>query len=206
MKKHLTLGLIFVSHLACAQWYIGGRTGFTLSDYRSRTNFSGVSNKGIAVGITAYKLINAHAGLHFGLDYIEKGYQHQVCSSISDRLETTYLEVPFMFDYSFPIVHNFRCHTRIGGYAAYWMTARYKSEGYDDASSKFDFKKNKAKRLDYGPNVGVLIEYTLNNSKLGLEIKYEMGMRDMQSIAGDNTKNVNRTWVIGLAYMLPLTK
>jgi hypothetical protein len=206
MKNILTLTLVFASQIALAQWYIGGRSGITLSNYKSRTSLTEVSNKGIALGVSAYKLIKAHAGVHIGLDYVEKGYQHQVCSTISDRLETAYLEMPFMFDYSFPLIHNFRCHARAGGYAAYWMTARYKAEGYDGATGKFDFKKNQAKRFDYGPSLGLLIDYTLNNSKLGVEVKYEIGMMDMQDTASDNTRNVNRTWLIGIVYLLPLTR
>ena len=206
MKVIFSVGLLMILNTTFAQWHIGGRTGVTFSNYKTKTTYTEIANRGFAMGVAIYNQMSKHGGVSLGFDYVEKGYQHHLCSSISDRLETTYLEVPVMFDYAMSVSRSFKVHARVGGYLGYWVAARDKAEGFDGASGEFDFDKSKARRIDYGSAVGALLEYTLSNSRIGFEIKYEQGLRDMQTSSGDNTRNVNSTWLMGLSYMLPFVR
>jgi len=95
-------------------------------------------------------------------------------------------------------------HVDLGIYTAYWLSGKYKTKGFDDSSENFDFKKSNASRFDVGPNVGGRIEYILKNGSLSLDVRYEIGLLDLQKRANDNTRNTNRALVVGLYYLKPL--
>lgn len=206
MKNIVTIIFILVAQSALAQWYIGGKAATSFSNYKTKTPWKEVSNSGLAVGFTAYRQINTHYGLHLELEYIQKGYFHKVCNTIYDKLEANYLEIPIMFDYTFivPSLKNFKGHADLGIYAAYWLNGKYKTKGFDDTAEDFDFKKSGASRFDVGPNVGGRIEYILKKGSISLDVRYEIGLLDLQKRANDNTRNTNRALVIGLNYLKPL--
>ena len=204
MKKILLLILILISQTSIAQWYVGGTGAVTLSNYKSKTPWKEVSNMGLAFGATGYKQFNTNWAVQLQLTYIQKGYFHKICNTIYDKLEANYIEIPMMADYSFLLpMKNFKGHANFGFYTAYWLSAKYKTKGFDDTTETFDFKKNNASRFDVGPLAGFRIEYILNNASLSLDLRYEIGLLDLQKSQTDNTKNSNRAMIIGLSYIKP---
>ena len=209
MKKILFIIILSIATTAAsAQWYVGITAGPTLSNYKSKTPWKEVSNLGYAFGATAYRQVNTNFGFNLQLQYIQKGYYHKICNSISDKLEASYLEIPIMADYAFiiPSLKNFKAHANLGIYTAYWLSGKYKTKGFDSSSESFDFKKSKASRFDFGPNVGGRIEYILNKCIISLDLRYELGLLDLQKKINDDTKNLNRAFVIGISYLKPIGK
>ncbi len=184
-------------------WYVGPKAGITFSNYKSKTPWKEVTNMGYTAGVTAYKQINSHVGLNIELEYIQKGYYHKICNSITDELDANYIELPVLGDYTFliPGLKNFKAHANLGFYSAYWLSAKYKMQGYDSDSEDFDFAKNNAKRFDFGPIGGGRIEYILKNASLSLDFRYELGLLDLQDAANDSTKNTNRAFIVGVSYL-----
>jgi hypothetical protein len=205
MKNNLhNIIFTFASTLASAQWFVGIKAGPTLSNYKTKTPWKEVSNFGYTFGATAFRQLNSNVGVNFELQYIQKGYYHKVCNTISDKLEAHYVEIPIMFDYTFiiPTLKNFKLHGNLGFYTAYWLSGKYKTKGLDDTGDDtFDFSKSKASRFDIGPNGGGRIEYVLKNGSLSLDFRYELGLLDLQKRVNDNTRNTNRAVVIGISYM-----
>ena len=210
MKRLLSLFLVLAPIIANAQlWYIGGKAGVTLSNYKTKTPWKEVSNTGLDVGVTAFKQINSNYGLNIELHYIQKGYYHKICNDITDQLEANYIEVPVMIDYTFiiPSLQNWKGHFNLGVYGAYWVSGKYKTKGFDESGEDFDFAQNKASRFDFGPNGGARIEYLLKkNASLSLDFRYEMGLLDLQKKVNDNTKNTNRAFIVGISYLKLLSK
>lgn len=209
MKRTLSLFLILCSSAAFAQnWYVGLTAGPTFSNYKTKTPWQEASNVGYFFGATAYKQTSANFGVSFGLQFIEKGYNHVICNTITDKLNAKYLEIPIMADYTFiiPALENFKAHVNLGFYSAYWLKGEYKMEGFDQSSEDFDFEKSGASRFDIGPMGGGKIEYLLKNGSLSLDFRYELGLVDLQKKINDNTANTNRAWVIGISYMKLLSK
>ncbi|MEO7990959.1 MAG: porin family protein [Chryseolinea sp.] len=205
----LILTIISVTSTSFAQnWYIGFTAGPTFSNYKTKTPWKEVSNIGYVVGATAYKQTSANFGMTFGLQFIKKGYNHVICNSITDKLDASYLEIPIMADYTFivPSLKNFKAHINLGLYSAYWLSGKYKMEGFDQSTEDFDFKKSGASRFDIGPSGGGKIEYLLKNGSLMLDFRYELGLIDLQKKVNDNTSNTNHAWVIGVTYMKLLGK
>ena len=164
---------------------------------------------GLDAGVTAFKQINSNYGLNIELHYIQKGYYHKICNDITDQLEANYIEVPVMIDYTFivPSLQNWKGHFNLGAYAAYWISGKYKMRGFNESSEDFDFEKSKAARFDLGPNVGARVEYLLKgNASLSLDLRYEMGLLDLQKRINDNTVNNNRAFVVGISYLRLLKK
>ena len=184
-------------------WYVGPKAGITFSNYKSKTPWKEVTNMGYTAGVTAYKQINSHVGLNIELEYIQKGYYHKICNSITDELDANYIELPVLGDYTLliPGLKNFKAHANLGFYSAYWLSAKYKMQGYDSDSEDFDFAKNNAKRFDFGPIGGGRIEYILKNASLSLDFRYELGLLDLQDAANDSTKNTNRAFIVGVSYL-----
>lgn len=170
----LILLLSLSTTLASAQiWYIGIKAGPTLSNYKSKTPWKEASNLGYTFGAVGYKQMTANIGIGAELQYIQKGYFHKICNTITDKLKAQYIEVPIVFDYTFiiPGLKNFKVHGNLGIYTAYWLSGKYQTEGFetDESSEDFDFDKSNAKRFDFGPNVGGRLEYFLNNGSFSLD-------------------------------------
>jgi len=209
MKKIYLLITLILPLTANAQlWSIGGNAGVSFSNYKAKTPWKEVSNMGFSVGAKAFKQINANYGLTIELQYIQKGYFHKVCNDIYDQLEANYLEVPIMLDYAIivPSLQNWKAHLNVGVYTAYWISGKYKMKGFDETSEDFDFERSKASHFDFGPNAGGRIEYILKNGSVSLDFRYELGILDLQKQLNDNTKNVNRSFIVGLTYLKPLSK
>jgi len=209
MKKILLTIIIVLPILAHAQlWSIGGNAGVSFSNYKAKTPWKEASNMGFSVGAKAFKQINANYGITLELQYIQKGYFHKVCNDIYDQLEANYLEVPIMLDYAIivPSLQNWKAHLNVGVYTAYWISGKYKMKGFDETSEDFDFERSEASHIDFGPNAGGRIEYILKNGSLSLDFRYELGILDLQKQLNDNTKNVNRAFIVGLTYLKPLSK
>jgi hypothetical protein len=203
MKKIIFLLFLLPSVSFAQIWYVGGKAGATFSNYKSHTPWKEVTNVGYSFGASAYKQIRNNFGLGFELQYIQKGYYHKICNTITDELDANYLQIPVVADYTFllPGLKNFKGHANLGFYTAYWLSAKYRMEGFDSETEKFDFDKNKAKRFDFGPAAGGRIEYVLKNGSISLDLRYELGILDMQRSQTDNTKNLNRAMIIGINYM-----
>ncbi len=204
------LALIFICPFTTfsQSLYVGGKAGPTFSNYKTKTPWKEVSNIGYSVGLTAYKQMRDNIGINLELQYIQKGYYHKICNTISDKLQANYIELPVMMDYTFivPALKNFKVHANLGFYAAYWMSAKYKMEGFDESSEDFDFESSKASRFDFGPNAGGRIEYILKNGSLSLDFRYEIGLVDLQKRINDDTANTNRALIIGVSYLKLLGK
>ncbi len=209
MKKIIPILLLFITTTTFAQnWYVGLTAGPTFSNYKTKTPWKEISNIGYTFGATAYKQTSANFGVNFGLQFIKKGYNHVICNTITDKLSASYLEIPIMMDYTFivPSLDNFKAHLNLGFYSAYWLSGKYKMEGFDQSSEDFDFEKSNASRFDIGPLGGAKVEYLLKNGSLSLDFRYELGLIDLQKKIDDNTANTNRAWVIGISYMKLLSK
>jgi hypothetical protein len=210
MKVFIATIFLLVPFASQAQlWYIGGNAGVSFSNYKTKTPWEEASNIGLDAAIIAFKQINTNYGLNIELHYIQKGYNHKICNDITDQLKANYIEIPIMIDYTFivPSLQNWKGHLNLGVYGAYWLSGKYKMKGFDESNEDFDFKKNNTSRFDFGPNAGGRIEYLLkNNGSISFNFRYELGIPDLQKRVNDDTKNTNRTFVLGISYLRLLSK
>lgn len=196
----LCFGLLYST--AIGQWQLGARAGVSLSDYKTQTPWKEALNQGFVFGLTGYKSLTTNIGLQAGFEYIEKGYYHKVCNTITDKFETTYLEIPLAMDHVFRLraIQHIELHATLGFYAAYWISGKYTTTGFGTTSDPFDFKKNHASRIDLGSLFGGRIAYVLKKGTVSLDLRYEMGLIDLEEQSENNSRNTNRALVIGVGY------
>ena len=203
MKKLIAVIFIILPLACSAQWHVGGKASVSFSNYKTKTPWKEIANTGFAAGFTAFKQVKINMGYSIGLEFIQKGYNHKICNTITDELEANYLEVPIMLNYTFliPGVKNFKGHANAGFYTAYWISGKYKTQGFSTQSEDFNFESSEASRFDLGPSAGGRIEYVLRNGAISLDLRYELGLLDLQKKVSDNTRNTNRTFIIGISYL-----
>jgi hypothetical protein len=206
MKTFLITMCILAYYSVHAQWYVGGKAGVVLADYESPTEFKSTLKQGIMIGLTASGKLNYDFGIQLDLEYMEKGYHHYVCNTIYEKLETTFIQIPFMLSYNIPFAEKLKVRVKAGGYAAWWLSAKYSMEGYKPSTTEYDFDARGAKRFDFGPSAGAEAEYLLHNGNVfGLEFRYDLGVQDMETAEGGGS-NTNRTMSAGLFYKFLLGK
>jgi hypothetical protein len=204
MKKIFTLIILLLPISLLAQWSLGINVSTSFSNYKTKTPWEEGSNIGYAFGIKGYNQFNSNFGFNIELQYIQKGYNHQICDTYYDKLKTDYIEIPMSIDYGFivPAIQNLKIHGSLGFYSAYWLSGEYETKIDGEAFTEtFEFEKNDASRFDFGPCAGARIAYLFKNGSLSLDYRYEMGLVDLQKKASDNTNNVNRATILGISYL-----
>lgn len=207
MKKILLPLFVFISSTTIAQWSVGGKAGVTFSNYKTKTPWKEASNLGYTFGVAGYSKFNDNFGFNIELQYIQKGYNHQICDTFYDKLKATYIEIPMLLDYGFsvPGVENLKIHANLGFYSAYWLSGEYETKIDDEGFTEtFEFEDSGASRFDFGPSGGARLEYLLKHSSISLDFRYEMGLIDLQKKVSDDVSNVNRAMVVGVSYLMML--
>ncbi len=203
IKLLIAVALFCPTILSGQIWHAGLKAGAAFSNFKSPTPWTEAIHTGYSFGATAYKQIRNNFGLGFDLQYIQKGYNHVLCASITDKLQAEYIEVPVMADYVFliPGIRNFKGHINVGAYGAYWVKGRYKMNGFGQSGESFEFTRSSARRFDFGPVAGGRIEWVRSHGSFSLDFRYAYGVADMLQNDDDGVRNTNRTLLIGLSYM-----
>jgi len=193
------LMLACISSPVVAQWHLGGKIGVSFSHYESKVTCTEVPKTGLFAGVTAVRDMGDHLGLGIDLLYIQKGYYHKVCNTIYDKLDANYVELPVQLTYRFVVFKNFQAAFNLGVYSAFWLSGRYRMQGFDASVEEVSLEA--FNRLDFGPGGGGRIQYILRQGSMSLDFRYARGLVDMATNPNDDTKNINRCFTVGVAYM-----
>lgn len=206
MKKFLTLMIIILATLpAVCQFSVGLKAGVSLSNYKVKTKFTEANKGGIAAGITALNTIGKNISIQGDVMYVQKGYNHQICNQCYDKFTSTFIEIPLVLRYSFylpkisPKLDNFKAHASGGLYLSQWLNAKYETKIFDN-NIKQDYSFTGEKRLDFGPNFGVGLEYALFAGSLLLDWRYSLGTVDMSPPESTSSAK-NKSMIVSLSYL-----
>lgn len=205
MKKILLIFLIILSIPAAAQFSVGIRAGMSMSDYTVKTKYNKSNKGGLAAGLVVTNAIGKNISVQADLMYVQKGYNHQICNQCYDKFTSTFIEVPLTLRYSFYLpkisskLENLKAHAMGGIYFSRWLNAKYETKIFDDKITQ-DYVFSGEKRADFGPNVGVGLEYALFSGSLILDYRYSYGLVDM-SAPGSTNAQKNRSAILGLTYL-----
>lgn len=205
MKKFLPIFLIILSIPAAAQFSVGIRAGMSMSDYTVKTKYNKSNKGGLAAGVVVTNTIGKNISVQADLMYVQKGYNHQICNQCYDKFTSTFIEVPLTLRYSFYLpkisskLENLKAHAMGGIYFSRWLNAKYETKIFDDKITQ-DYVFSGEKRADFGPNVGLGLEYALFSGSLILDYRYSYGLVDM-SAPGSTNAQKNRSAILGLTYL-----
>lgn len=205
MKKFIILLFIVISGQAFAQFTVGLKTGISMSNFKVKTQFKDAAKIGFAGGVTVGNTIGKNLMLQADFLYVQKGYNHQICNQCYDRLTTVFVEIPVSLRYTLnlvtisPKLDNFKVNFNGGLYFSQWLNAQYETKIFAD-KVKQDYTFSGEKRLDFGPNFGLGLEYHLFAGSLHVDYRASLGMVDM-SAPGSTSASKNSSGIISLSYL-----
>ncbi|MEY4127315.1 MAG: hypothetical protein RL737_1504 [Bacteroidota bacterium] len=186
-KYHFGFLLSFNS----ATYYIDRKDDYTFSD--SILNIKLDRQPGFNLNIVASWNPSPNLNLRFtpGLDFQERQLNYLV--KINDTTSKSYLKKVESTYLTFPLLLKFRTN-RINNFAAYALGGGYYAM---DMANNRDLENNgpleqltvKTKKFDYGYTVGGGFDFFLMYFKFGIELKFNVGMRNI--LDQDNTYFAN---------------
>ena len=191
MRKLLSIFFIlaFFSIGAFGQFSIGLQGGSNLSQMDFTNNpeyrFTEINYaQGFIGGVVVQFLGEKHAGVQFELNYTQRGWIEKDTTqqqNIKYQTKMDYLEIPILTHINIG-GGNFRGLFNLGPYLAYALNKKTTVTDENTGSSEtieHTFNSDVDNRIDYGLLVGGGFEYRLKRSKISTEVRYTIGLGDI---------------------------
>ncbi len=141
--------------------------------------------------------IQFHEYFYFqpGLMITTKGYKTSK-GEWDTKARPTYLELPLMLSFGYPINSDLKIRANVGPYLAMGLLGKIKT---DDDSDDYFGDEGIAKRFDFGLGFGAGVDF----KQYYIGIAYDLGLIntwDLTSPAGDELKVTNGAFMITLGY------
>lgn len=196
------MAFLIISTQAFSQMKIGVRAGGNYSTFQYGGEALEVKDGliGPHAGIVVYSSLSSPVYLQSGLLYSVKGVSaaDEDMPDLEMSLKYEFIELPVNVGFQIPIGSNFKISPYIGAYGAYAYkgTAKFMGMSIDIFDNDFiDEDDDKAKRIDYGANVGLGFHF---GSRIILNAQYSHGLANL----GDADDTVNsRTASLGLTFV-----
>ena len=114
-----------------------------------------------------------------------------------------YIEIPLLLFISFDLNSNIRPKILIGPAISFLLTAKSEAEIYSDEEGTEIDQKELWKPNDYGIIFGIGADYTVGNNKIILDIRYNLGLADLNDGVGGG-KITSNTISLLLGYLIGL--
>lgn len=189
MKKlYLLLLTVFSLAVANAQVRFGVKAGANFSNFTG-DDLDGAKTK---VGFHAGALVALPLFSDFTLqpEVVYSGQGYKVSENqFSGKLNADYINVPILFKYNNPTGFFAETGPQIG----FLMSAKAKISGQDDVDVK-----DESKSTDFSWAIG--IGYLLKDVNLGLDVRYNLGLSNLNKDSGDGNSK-NSVFQVGLFYL-----
>lgn len=197
----LMMAFLIISTQAFSQMRIGVRAGGNYSTFQYGGEALEVKDGliGPHAGIVVYSSLDSPVYLQSGLLYSVKGLSasDDDMPDLEMSLKYEFIELPVNVGFQIPIGSSFKISPYIGGYGAYAYkgTAKFMGISVDIFDNEFFEEDEKAKRIDYGANVGLGFHF---GNRIILNAQYAHGLANL----GDAEDKVNsRTASVGLTFL-----
>lgn len=210
MKKFIftltcAFALLFTSNLS-AQLSVGGRVGINLA--KQEIDFQGGSvstdsKVGLDIGVFADIGITENFSVQPGLHFLQKGLKSDDGTSES-KGTINYLEIPVHAKYGFG-TETIRAFVMAGPSFGFGLGG--KSEfcfNGDCQEADLDFDDDGVKRTDFSLSLGAGVGFGVGEGTLFLDLRYLLGIANIDDSGDDDFTISNRGFQIGLGYMFAL--
>jgi hypothetical protein len=211
MKKNSTplyslitlIGLMCIGSPTWSQISLGLRSGASFSTMNTNTEFAEGMLPGLHAGLVGNIAFSDVASIQAEVLYNEKGYNHIICSSQYDKFKATYIEVPVLFKYAIKrFSGNLSLNVNGGMFLGFWRSAQYVTN-VGDGEFKEDYRIGPENNTtDFGPAMGLGLDYRVGPGRFSVDFRYEKGMVDMNSRFRDTVKNTNSTLMGSFSYAI----
>jgi opacity protein-like surface antigen len=184
--------LLCLPHYLLAQFSVGLQVGNNLSkmDFTNNEDFrlTEIDNRqGFMGGIVVQFMGEKHAGVQAEINYSQRGWIVNDTTGddfIKYKNRMDYLEMPILTHINIG-GKKLRGLFNIGPYLGYALNRSTVTENVDTGekeSSKYTFNADSDNRFDFGLMVGAGMEYRLKKGKLAAELRYVVGLGDINKV------------------------
>lgn len=182
----LSLSLIFaVSTTSVAQKFSGSFFGGLSSSQVAGDQLSGFNKAGVIVGASVFLPVKSNLGLEMEIQFIQKGSRKPVNAESTDlsyyRMQLNYVEVPFLFHYSYSKRFHFNAGLSVGQLLS---SKEEDSGGEIPESQTLPFEKTEIAicgGMYYGFNEKFFLDLRLSNSILPIRKIGESKIQNIES-------------------------
>lgn len=166
----------------------GVRGGLNLTSLNTKKSWGDMETKlGYHLGIVTDVHLYQDLYLHPGVFLMTKGAK---VDGVDTKIRASYLEVPVLLSYRFPLMDEMKLHLNFGPYLAYGIGGKIKPE---HGSKVNTFDNDRLKRFDMGLTLGA----GMNIDRLYVGLNYDLGLMNISDGAG---KIRNRTFYVTFGY------
>lgn len=206
--------LIFIGGFAQNIW-LGPKIGLNIaSQTRSieyadaKSNFVFGYHTGLVFDIGGGDVFTLQPEILFSF----KGHQYELANNQYHKLNSNYLEIPFLAKISYKnrmvkTRHDVTGYGNIGGYMGYWLSATetYTNDTIENHTADLVLNNEYNSRFDYGLIIGGGVSYKTQIGRLFIEMRYHFGLGDINVPILeplDYKKTMNRTIVVSVGVMV----
>jgi hypothetical protein len=188
-----------------SQVFAGFKAGPSFSSVASSTQYKKSVLPGIHAGLVSNFEINGSWSFQAELLYNQKGYNHIICDDCYDRLALSYVEVPLAFRYrAWPVSTNFIMNLGIGGYGAFLLSGKYKTDiGDGELTESLDLSRDQ-QRFDAGLVVDLGLERQVSKGKMLVDLRIQPGLLNTDVFIGESKSQRNFSVMLSLSYLFGL--
>lgn len=187
MKKLFFFFLFVMPTFLIAQVELGFRAGLNMSEADLRTTNGDLLEAARLNGVNAGIFANIQLGKILAIQpevaFSQKGFKASWNTSDSSAtLNTSYLDMPVMFEAGVKLGKNFRAFANAGPNVSYLIDAEeqfYDALNDETMTVPYNFDTDQLERLDIGVNFGGGLSLRLNRWKYTLDVRYNMGMKEI---------------------------
>ncbi len=191
MSKFLGSFLVFIiiSIPIFGQFSIGiqGGSNFSKMDFSNNSayRFTEINyTQGFIGGLVLQFLGEKHAGVQFEFNYSQRGWVENDtvgANNLKIKNQMDYLELPIMTHVNIG-GGKFRGLFNLGPYVAYALNRRITTTDVEtgtEVSEEYTFHNDRDNQLDFGLLLGGGFEYRFKLGKLAAEVRYSIGLGDI---------------------------
>lgn len=201
IQKYTIISCIFLFSikLSSAQWSIGPLLDLNFATSNLNTGSDGIGTRALlGIGLVTDHNINENLSIRLEPMYLLKGWRHK---ELNQKYSASYIEIPALVKYSLEIDQNLTPYLLAGPSFGILLNGNIKFEDGDTADRTDSFKK-----VDLGFGLGAGVECSVSNYKVFAELRYSIGVIDVNDVETIETKFRNRGLNIVLGTLFNFTK
>lgn len=171
------------------------------TDFKYRTGFIGGGF--ISYGLT--ELVSFQSEILYSMKGNTRVIPEQILGQVTipeSKVFTklNYIEIPLLLIIAFDLNSNFRPKILFGPVISFLLTAKSEAESYSGGGGIEVDQKDLWKSSDYGIIFGVGGDYNIGNNKIVLDIRYNLGLADLNNgVGGGKITSNTISFMLGYA-------
>lgn len=191
--------LLSLTATSFAQWELGPMLDLNIATSNLKPGSDRISSRVLwGIGFIANRNIEESFDLRLEPMYLQKGWKHK---EFDQKYKAAYIELPVMLKYNIEANHSLEPYLLAGPSLGILLDSEIK---FDDGDTKD--RTDSFKKTDLGICLGGGVTWTPSTLKPFAELRYSIGITDVNDVDSIETKFRNRGFHIAFGIQLPINK